>query len=35
MAELKNSLLRVIVITGAGEKAFCAVVDVNPTNPFA
>lgn len=31
--ELKSSLPRVIVLTGSGEKAFCAGFDVNPENP--
>lgn len=34
VAELKSSLPRVIVLTGAGEKAFCAGFDVNPENPL-
>ncbi len=33
-AELTASLPRVIVLTGAGEKAFCAGFDVNPDNPL-
>ena len=33
VAELKSSLPRVIVLTGAGAKAFCAGFDVNPENP--
>ncbi len=31
--ELKNELPRAIVITGAGDRAFCAGFDVNPENP--
>ena len=34
VAELKSSLPRVIVLTGAGEKAFWAGFDVNPENPL-
>lgn len=34
VAELKNSLPRVIVLTGAGDKAFCSGFDVNPENPL-
>jgi enoyl-CoA hydratase/carnithine racemase len=34
VAELKHSLPRVIVLTGAGDKAFCAGFDVNPENPL-
>jgi enoyl-CoA hydratase/carnithine racemase len=34
VAELKISLPRVIVLTGAGDKAFCAGFDVNPENPL-
>lgn len=34
VAELKTSLPRVIVLTGAGDKAFCAGFDVNPENPL-
>jgi enoyl-CoA hydratase/carnithine racemase len=34
VAELKSSLPRVIVLTGAGDKAFCAGFDVNPENPL-
>jgi enoyl-CoA hydratase/carnithine racemase len=34
VAELKCSLPRVIVLTGAGDKAFCAGFDVNPENPL-
>ena len=33
-AELKNNLPRVVIITGAGEKAFSAGFDVNPDNPM-
>lgn len=33
IAELKEHLPRVVVITGAGERAFCAGFDVNPDNP--
>ena len=33
-AELEISLPRVIVLAGAGEKAFCAGFDVNPENPL-
>jgi len=32
--ELKQSLPRVIILTGAGEKAFCAGFDVNQENPL-
>jgi len=32
--ELTASLPRVIVLTGAGEKAFCTGFDVNPENPL-
>ncbi|MBN1472638.1 MAG: enoyl-CoA hydratase/isomerase family protein, partial [Syntrophaceae bacterium] len=32
VAELKQSLPRVIILTGAGDKAFCAGFDVNPEN---
>lgn len=32
--ELRSSLPRAIVITGAGDKAFCAGFDVNPENPM-
>jgi enoyl-CoA hydratase/carnithine racemase len=32
--ELKESLPRVIILTGAGDKAFCAGFDVNPENPL-
>jgi enoyl-CoA hydratase/carnithine racemase len=32
VAELKQSLPQVIVLTGAGDKAFCAGFDVNPEN---
>ena len=31
--DLKARLPRVVVITGAGEKAFCAGFDINPDNP--
>lgn len=34
VAELKDCLPRVIVLTGAGDKAFCAGFDVNPENPL-
>jgi enoyl-CoA hydratase/carnithine racemase len=34
VADLKQSLPRVIILTGAGEKAFCAGFDVNPENPL-
>jgi enoyl-CoA hydratase/carnithine racemase len=34
VAELKINLPRVIVLTGAGDKAFCAGFDVNPENPL-
>jgi enoyl-CoA hydratase/carnithine racemase len=34
VAELKHSLPRVIVLTGAGDKAFCTGFDVNPENPL-
>jgi enoyl-CoA hydratase/carnithine racemase len=34
VAELKQSLPRVIVLTGAGDKAFCSGFDVNPENPL-
>jgi enoyl-CoA hydratase/carnithine racemase len=34
VAELKSSLPRVIILTGAGDKAFCAGFDVNPENPL-
>lgn len=33
-AELKSRLPRVIIITGAGDKAFSAGFDVNPDNPL-
>ncbi|HOO38991.1 MAG TPA: enoyl-CoA hydratase/isomerase family protein [Deltaproteobacteria bacterium] len=33
ITELKQNLPRVVVVTGAGEKAFCAGFDVNPENP--
>jgi len=32
--EVKKALPRVIVLTGSGEKAFCAGFDVNPDNPM-
>ena len=32
-SELENRLPRVVIITGAGDKAFCAGMDVNPDNP--
>ncbi len=32
-AELENDLPDVVVITGAGNRAFCAGMDVNPDNP--
>ena len=34
VAELKSSLPRVIVLNGAGDKAFCAGFDLNPENPL-
>lgn len=34
VADLQQNLPRVIVITGAGDKAFCAGFDVNPENPL-
>ncbi|MBN1472738.1 MAG: enoyl-CoA hydratase/isomerase family protein [Syntrophaceae bacterium] len=34
VAELKHKLPRVIILTGAGDKAFCAGFDVNPENPL-
>jgi len=34
VAELTQSLPRVIILTGAGEKAFCAGFDMNPGNPL-
>ena len=34
VADLKCSLPRVIVLTGAGDKTFCAGFDVNPENPL-
>jgi enoyl-CoA hydratase len=34
VAELRGSLPRVIVLTGAGDKAFSAGFDVNPENPL-
>jgi len=33
ISDLKQRLPRAIVLTGAGEKAFCAGFDVNPKNP--
>ena len=33
-AELATSLPRVIILTGAGDKAFSAGFDVNPENPL-
>ncbi len=33
VARLKSKLPRTIIITGAGDKAFCAGFDVNPENP--
>jgi enoyl-CoA hydratase/carnithine racemase len=33
VTELERSLPRVVVVTGAGDKAFCAGMDVNPDNP--
>ncbi|MBW2631869.1 MAG: enoyl-CoA hydratase/isomerase family protein [Deltaproteobacteria bacterium] len=33
VSELAGKLPRVVVVTGAGEKAFCAGFDVNPDNP--
>ncbi len=33
VADLRARLPRVIVLTGAGDKAFCAGFDVNPENP--
>jgi enoyl-CoA hydratase/carnithine racemase len=35
ISDLKQSLPRVIVLTGARDKAFCAGFDVNPKNPQA
>lgn len=32
--DLERQLPRAVVITGAGEKAFCAGMDVNPDNPL-
>lgn len=32
--ELRQSMPRVIVLTGAGDRAFCAGFDVNPENPL-
>ena len=34
VAELKGRLPRAVVITGAGDTAFCAGFDVNPENPL-
>lgn len=34
VSKLKSSLPRVVVLTGAGDKAFCAGFDVNPENPL-
>lgn len=34
VSELKSNLPRVVVLTGAGNKAFCAGFDVNPENPL-
>jgi enoyl-CoA hydratase/carnithine racemase len=34
VVELKTSLPRVIILTGAGDQAFCAGFDVNPENPL-
>lgn len=33
IADLRKNLPRVVIITGSGEKAFCAGFDVNPENP--
>lgn len=33
ISDLKRNLPRVVVLTGAGEKAFCTGFDVNPQNP--
>ncbi|PIE20357.1 MAG: enoyl-CoA hydratase [Proteobacteria bacterium] len=33
LAELEAALPRAVVITGAGDQAFCAGMDVNPDNP--
>jgi len=33
IADLRKNLPRVVIITGSGEKAFCAGFDVNPDNP--
>ncbi len=33
VTEIKSSLPRVVILTGGGEKAFCAGFDVNPENP--
>jgi len=34
VAEIERDLPRVVVITGDGDKAFCAGMDVNPDNPL-
>lgn len=34
VGELRQNLPRVIILTGAGDKAFCAGFDVNPENPL-
>jgi len=34
VSDLKSKLPRAIVLTGAGDKAFCAGFDVNPENPL-
>jgi enoyl-CoA hydratase/carnithine racemase len=33
VADIKSELPRVVILTGAGNKAFCAGFDVNPENP--
>jgi len=33
ISDLKQNLPRVVVVTGSGNKAFCAGFDVNPNNP--
>ncbi|WP_041280564.1 enoyl-CoA hydratase/isomerase family protein [Desulfosudis oleivorans] len=33
-AELEQALPRAVIVTGTGEKAFCAGFDVNPDNPL-
>jgi enoyl-CoA hydratase len=33
VAELERALPRVVVLTGGGDRAFCAGMDVNPDNP--